>query len=172
MQLSCVLSINRSRWNSCVKRATSWPAASVTCPPTKTIGMCRGHTPTATHGHVHNALVHMQILSLIRFPKHMRKDADRTGGHFLTYQQMCYRACCVWTLRVKGVSLAVDFLSLDWCMLGRLCKTSVGSCRISWPELMRSDLLWRAPPNRSRAGEAIPLLFHLRDAANVSVNAS
>ncbi|KAG1931485.1 tripartite motif-containing protein [Pimephales promelas] len=56
MLLSCVLSINRSLWNSCVKRATSWPAASVTCPPTKTTGLS----------------------------KHMHKDADRTDGLFLT----------------------------------------------------------------------------------------
>lgn len=63
MLLSCVLSINRSLWNSCVKRATSWPAASVTCPPTKTTGMRRGQIPTDMHAYVHDALVHMKALA-------------------------------------------------------------------------------------------------------------
>lgn len=60
MLLSCVLSINRSLWNSCVKRATSWPAASVTCPPTKITGMRRGHIPTDMHAYVHDAPVTCQ----------------------------------------------------------------------------------------------------------------
>lgn len=76
-QLSCVLSINRSLWSSCVKRVTSWPAASVICPPTKTTGMCRGHKPS---WHQCQRLQCTCTHSLIRFHKHGHQDADRTGG--------------------------------------------------------------------------------------------